>query len=200
MTVEQWTRFLGRLLLLLALLGEQDRVDVGQNTTRGNGDSAQQLGQLLIIADGKLDVAGDDAVLLVVTGSVSSQLKDLSCNVLEDSSQVDRGASSNAVSVLALLQVAGDTAHRELKAGLGRARGGLLATCGLATASSGCGFSCHLIGRGLRGREIESVCVEAVAGGFIVFEPARGRINSPRQLEPPILPIASPDYKTHLPP
>ena len=82
---------LGRGLLLLALLGEEHRVDVGEDTSRGNGDSAQELAELLVIADGKLDVAGDDAVLLVVAGSVSSKLKDLSSKVLKDGSEVNGG-------------------------------------------------------------------------------------------------------------
>ena len=110
---------LSRLLLLLGLLGQQDRVDVGQHTTGGDGDGAQQLGELLIIADGQLNVAGDDAVLLVVAGSISSQLQHLSSDVLKDSSQVYGGSSSDAVGIFALLQVAGDAANRELKAGLG---------------------------------------------------------------------------------
>ena len=82
---------LGRGLLLLALLGEEHRVDVGEDTSRGNGHSSKELAELLVVADGKLDVAGDDAVLLVVAGSVTSKLKDLSSKVLEDSSEVHGG-------------------------------------------------------------------------------------------------------------
>lgn len=77
--------------ILLALLGEEHRVDVGEDTSRGNGDSAKELAELLVIADGELDVAGDDAVLLVVTSSVASKLKDLSSKVLKDSSEVNGG-------------------------------------------------------------------------------------------------------------
>ena len=106
---------LSGLSLLLALLGEKDRVDVGQHTARGNCDRAKQLGELFVVADGQLDVTGDDAVLLVVAGCVPGKLQDLCGNVLEDGSQVDRGAGSNAVSVLALLQVAGHSADGELQ-------------------------------------------------------------------------------------
>lgn len=46
-------------------------MDVGHNTAVGDGDVAEQLGELLIVLDGELDVAGDDAALLVVAGSVA---------------------------------------------------------------------------------------------------------------------------------
>ncbi len=64
---------LGTGLLLLGLgLGQQHGVDAGQHTASSDGHLAQQLGQLLVIADGQLDVAGHDAGLLVVTSSVAS--------------------------------------------------------------------------------------------------------------------------------
>ena len=66
-------------------------MNVGEDTSRGNGHSSKELAELLIIADGKLDVAGDNTVLLVVAGSISSELKDLSSQVLEDSSKVHGG-------------------------------------------------------------------------------------------------------------
>lgn len=56
-------------------------MDVGDHTTGGNADLGQELVELLIIADGQLDVAGDDADLLVVTGSISGKLQDLSRQV-----------------------------------------------------------------------------------------------------------------------
>ena len=43
------------------LLGEEDSLDVGQHTTLGNGDSLQQLVQLLVVPDGQLQVSGDDS-------------------------------------------------------------------------------------------------------------------------------------------
>jgi len=66
-------------------------VNVGQNTTLRDGDVAEQLVQLLVIADGELKMAGDDAGLLVVTRGVAGQLEDLSCQVLKDGCEVDRG-------------------------------------------------------------------------------------------------------------
>jgi hypothetical protein len=64
-------------------------VNVGQNTTLGDGDVAEKLVQFLIVADGQLKMTGDDTGLLVVTGGVTGQLEDFSSQVLKDGSQVD---------------------------------------------------------------------------------------------------------------
>jgi hypothetical protein len=53
-------------------------VDVGENTTLGDGDVAKELVQLLIVADGELEMTGDDTGLLVVTGGVAGQFKNFS--------------------------------------------------------------------------------------------------------------------------
>ena len=70
------------LLGLLGLLWQQNSLDVGQNTTLGDGHTSEQLVQFLVVADGQLQVAGDDPALLVVAGSVAGQLEHLSCEVL----------------------------------------------------------------------------------------------------------------------
>ena len=95
-----WACLMESLLLLGGLLGQQHGVDVGQDTAGGNGDAAQQLAQLLIVAHGQLDVAGDDAGLLVVAGSIACQLQDLSCQVLQHCGQVHRGTSTHTAGVL----------------------------------------------------------------------------------------------------
>jgi len=118
--------------LLLRGLGEEDGVDVGEDTTLGDGDASEQLVELLVVSDGELDVARHNAGLLVVTGSIAGKLKDLGGEVLEDGGEVDRSASTNAGGVLALLQVAADAADRELQTSLGRASGAL---AGLASSS-----------------------------------------------------------------
>ena len=84
-------------LLLAGLLGEEHGVDVGQDTTLGDGDTGQELAELLIVADSQLDVAGHDAGLLVVAGSVSGQLKNLGGQVLEDSGEVHGGTGTDAL-------------------------------------------------------------------------------------------------------
>lgn len=53
-------------------------MNVGQDTTLCDGDVAEQLIQLLVVADSELEMTGDDTGLLVVTSSVTSQLKDFS--------------------------------------------------------------------------------------------------------------------------
>ena len=114
-----------RLGGLLGLLGEKHGVDVGEDTTGSDGHASEELVELLIVADGELDVTRDDALLLVVAGGVASELKDLSREVLEDRGEVDRGTSTDADGVPADTGVTVDTANRELKTGLGRAGGGL---------------------------------------------------------------------------
>ena len=64
-------------------------MNVGENTTLGDGDVAEELVQLLIVADGELEVTGDDTGLLVVTSGVTSQLEDFGSQVLKDGSEVD---------------------------------------------------------------------------------------------------------------
>lgn len=65
-------------------------------------------------------MTGDDTGLLVVTGSVASQLEDLSCQVLEDSGQIDRSSGTNTLSVVALAEQTVDTTDGECQTGLGR--------------------------------------------------------------------------------
>ena len=66
-------------------------VNVGKDTTLGDGDVSEKLVQLLIVADGELKVTRDDTGLLVVTSGVSGQLEDFGSQVLENGSEVDRG-------------------------------------------------------------------------------------------------------------
>ena len=106
-------------------------MDVGEDTTSSDGDSAEQLVQLLIVLDGEGDVTGHDASLLVVAGGVAGELQDLCAEVLEDGGEVDGSAGTHAGGVLALTKVAADTADGELKSSLGRRAGLLL----LAAAS-----------------------------------------------------------------
>ena len=117
-------------------------MDVGKNTSLGDGGAVKKLVQLLVVADGQLDVAGDDAGLLVVTSGVSGQLENLSGQVLDDGGEVDGGASSDAASVATLLQEAVDASDGELQTGLLGA--GL--RCGFLSGASGAlsSFSRHV--------------------------------------------------------
>ena len=87
-------------------------MDVGQHTSGGNGDSSQQSAQLLVVADGQLDVAGHDARSLVVAGSVSGQLENLGGQILEHGSQVHGSSGSDALSVASLAQMAVNAANK----------------------------------------------------------------------------------------
>ncbi|XP_035699560.1 histone H3-like centromeric protein CSE4 [Branchiostoma floridae] len=90
-------------------------VDVGENTALCNSDAGHQLVQLLVVADGQLKVTGDDPGLLVVAGSVTSQLEDLGGQVLQHGRQVHRSAGTNALGVVSLSQEAMDAANRKLE-------------------------------------------------------------------------------------
>ncbi|KAF7223857.1 putative LOC107388332-like protein [Nothobranchius furzeri] len=99
----------------------QHSLDVGQHTTLSDGDSTQQLVELLVVADGQLQVTGDDTSLLVITSSVSSQLQDLSSQILQHCSQVDRGAGTDTLSIVAFTQQPVNTTYWELEPGTGGA-------------------------------------------------------------------------------
>jgi len=72
---------LGRALLATLLL-EEGGVDVGEDAAAGDRHAAEELGELLVVADGELDVARDDAGLLVVARGVPRELEGLRDEVL----------------------------------------------------------------------------------------------------------------------
>jgi len=106
-------------LLLFGLLGEEYSLDVGEYTALGNGDTGEEFVQLFVITDGELEMTGDDPGLLVVTGSITCKLENLSCEVLHDGSQVDWGTSTYTLSIVALAEETVDTSNWELKSGPG---------------------------------------------------------------------------------
>ena len=106
-------------LALLRLLGEEDSLDVGEDTTLGNGDSREEFVEFLVITDGELEMTGDDPGLLVVTGSIASELKDLSSEVLHDGSEVHWGTSTYTLGIVSLAEKAVNTSYRELKSSPG---------------------------------------------------------------------------------
>lgn len=80
------------VLELRRWLMELTLVDVGEDTALGDGDVAQELVQLLVVADGELEMTRDDTGLLVVTRGVACQFEDLGCQVLKDGCEVDGSA------------------------------------------------------------------------------------------------------------
>ena len=68
-----------------------------------------------------------DPLFLVVAGGVAGQLEDLSGQVLHDGCQVDGGACSDSLGVVALSEETVDSADWELKTGTGGSALGLSA-------------------------------------------------------------------------
>ena len=64
-------------------------MDVWQDTTLCDGNVSEKLVQLLIVADGQLQVTWDNTCLLVVTRGVASEFEDFGSQVFEDSCEVD---------------------------------------------------------------------------------------------------------------
>lgn len=102
-------------------------MDVRDHTSTSNGALDEGV-KLLVSTDGQLEVTRGDTLDLQILASVPSQLQYLSCQVLQDSSRVDRRSSTNtAICLRPLLQLTMDTADRKLKPRAGRAGdGGLL--------------------------------------------------------------------------
>ena len=113
------------LLARASLFGKENSVDVGEDTTLGNSDSSQQLVQLFVVTDGQLKMAWVYPLFLVVSGSVASQLKDLSSEVLHDGSQIDWGTSTYSLRVVAGLEKTVNTTHGKLESCAGRSALGL---------------------------------------------------------------------------
>ena len=88
-------------------------MNVWQDTTLRDCNVSQKLVQLLIIADGELEMTRDDTGLLVVTGGVTSEFEDFSSEVFEHGCKVNWGTSTDTLGVVALSQETVDTADRE---------------------------------------------------------------------------------------
>ena len=94
-------------------------MDVGENTTGSDGGAGKKSVELLIVADGELNVTGHNSGLLVVLSGVASELENLSCEVLKDGGEVHWGTGTNALSVSALLHETGNSSDWELESSLG---------------------------------------------------------------------------------
>ena len=49
------------LIDLSGLLGEEDSLNVGKNSSLGDGDTSKKLVQLLIVFNGQLEMSGDNS-------------------------------------------------------------------------------------------------------------------------------------------
>uniref|UniRef100_T1IGR0 Uncharacterized protein n=1 Tax=Strigamia maritima TaxID=126957 RepID=T1IGR0_STRMM len=115
------------LLEYLALTGtvknffrQQHRLDVGQHTALRDGYAGKQLVQLLVVADSQLQMTRDDPRLLIVSCSITRQLKDFSTQVFHHGSQVHRGTGTNTFGIVALAQQTMDAADGKLETGAAR--------------------------------------------------------------------------------
>ena len=90
-------------------------MDVREDTSLRNSHSCKELVKLLIVPNSQLEMSGYYSGLLVVPGSVAGQLENLSCQVLHNCCQVDRGPSTNAISKLSIPQMPMNSTNRELE-------------------------------------------------------------------------------------
>ena len=97
-------------------------MDAGEDTTLRDGDSSEDLRELLVVSDGELDVSGVDAGLLVVSGGVASELDDCGGQVLEDGGHVDGSTGANSVGPVASSKHSVDSADGELESSSARSR------------------------------------------------------------------------------
>ena len=70
-------------------------MDVWDDTTTGNGSLDQGI-QLLVSSDSELQVSWRDSLDFKVLGGVTSELQNLSGQILEDSGTVDCGGGSDS--------------------------------------------------------------------------------------------------------
>ena len=100
--------------LLLVRLHDEGLVDVRDHTTSGNGGLDESV-ELLVTSDGEQQVSGSDSLHFEIFRGVSSELKDLSGEVLKDSSTVDgRGGSYSRVGTDSALEESVDSSNGEL--------------------------------------------------------------------------------------
>ena len=116
------THLRSRDLLLLRALVDERLVDVRDHAAASNGGLDERV-ELLVTADGELQVAGGDALHLKVLARVTGELEDLGGEVLEDGRGVHGGGGADALADGDLvLQETVDAAHRELLRGERRRR------------------------------------------------------------------------------
>jgi len=63
------------LRLLFGLLGQEDGLDVREDTALCDGHAGEEFVQFFVVPDGQLKMPGDDAGLFVVPGGVTGQFE-----------------------------------------------------------------------------------------------------------------------------
>ena len=103
------------LILLGGLFGEEDGLNVGQNSSLSDSNPAEEFVKLFVVSDSELEVARDDSGLFVVPGGVSGQFEDFGGKILHDGGEIDRSTGTNPGGVVSTSQMAVDTADRKLE-------------------------------------------------------------------------------------
>ena len=103
----------GSGLLALTLLWEEEWVNIWKDSWLNDSRVYHQLVELLIITDSELDVAWSNSLLFVLLTAVSSELKDFTGNILEDSGHKDSSSHTNLVWVASLFDIASGSSNWE---------------------------------------------------------------------------------------
>jgi hypothetical protein len=98
----------------------------------------QELAQLLIVANGKLEMTGDNSTLLVIARGITSQLENLSGEILKHSSQVDWSTGTDTIFGIVFPKVPMDASYGELQTCFRGAR------LGFGRVDVACGFTRRL--------------------------------------------------------
>ena len=94
-------------------------MDVWENTSSSDGGVAEKSGEFFIVSDSKLDVSWDDSALLVVFGSVTSELENLGGEVFKNGGKIDWSTGSDSLGVSSNSEESGDSSDWELKTSSG---------------------------------------------------------------------------------
>ena len=76
----------------LALLPEEEGMDIGSDATSRDRRGDEEFVQLLIVGEGKLKMARGDGALLLFFSGTAGKLEDLAHDVLKDASHEHTGA------------------------------------------------------------------------------------------------------------
>jgi len=123
------------VLLLLLDLQQQSAVDVGKDTSEGDGCADEGI-EFFVSTDGELKVARGDTLDFEILCGISCKLEDFSGEIFENGGNVDCSLGTNAHLILGVvLQETLDTTAGELKTSLARMALLLLSTVGSDLAS-----------------------------------------------------------------
>ena len=88
-------------------------MDVGEDTAGGDGACSCELAELLIVADGELDMTRHNGLLFVLSAGITGEVKDLLREVLHDSCGEYAGSDTNHRCITTLFIVAVHSADGE---------------------------------------------------------------------------------------